>query len=172
MTEFSKTLLAAVAATKTSQRKISQLADIDVSIFSKIVSGHMPPSTNVLQKLRTYLNPEHFPALTEDWSNDLLTAYLRDSAADIGLDTSELDIQIGPRDSTRRFAEFAPPLLELLYNLGKGAQIDKEFAGILGYLEPLALRHQAQLFDEQQNARRTARERVKAKASKNGLENK
>jgi len=163
MTEFSNTLLSAITATQTSQRKISQQAEIDVSILSKVISGQMLPSANVLQKLCTHLNPQHFPHLTKDYSNELLIAYLRDCAKDSGLDTSELDIRIGPHDPTRRFAEFPTPLADTLYALGKGAQADKEFANILDYFEPIALRHLGQLFDKQEKARRYRAARRRSK---------
>lgn len=97
------------------------------------------------------MNPEHFELLCKNHAPELLRGYLLDCAAASGLDTADLQITLSKGSS--RWDEFPPALVDQLFQLGKGALHDADFAALLADLEPLALKLQAAKVDSKELSR-------------------
>jgi transcriptional regulator with XRE-family HTH domain len=147
VTEFALCLTAAVTTTGESLREVARTCDVDSSLLSRLCAGTAGPSGTALKALCSHLNPEVFPKLGSDFGPQLQLAYLRDCAADIGVDLALLRISFAETADATWWESLDPVLAARLRHLGIAATEDKEFAAILTDLEPLSLKLRGALRD-------------------------
>lgn len=124
VSEFSKLLSDAVAASGLTQAEVEQRTGIDRTALSRLMSGALVPSRINLERLFSKFQPG------TRVGHELVFAHLRDEAAAAGIQPSELRISLGNGDAVRE--RLPVSLVADLDLIAAEVETNKDFASMVG----------------------------------------